>query len=523
LKADSALTDQLNEVSHGADSRAATALEADSKRERKLTLVILLVAGLARLPFLWHGFGGHPDEWLVIRSGLDLWLNGSYFPSRVPGYPFNEIIMGGLAWLGGATACAAAAAVASLVMLVYLRGLAPLQGVRDSFWMVLAFSFEPWVWSSSTHALDYIWGICSLVAALYYVERRQFGAAGLACAIGFGFRPSSLLWIGPLFIRVILVERHWHGILRFALWAAVPALVPASIMISIVISRPDAWADTHVESVRTIKHFLVPSSIAAIYHFIELMGHFPAVLLIIAGCYAGRDRLFGLFRSHEGWVWTYLLIFVCLFAVFVIESSKTEYMLPALPGLFIILGRCISNNWWKAITAAFIFNAFVSFGFGHADRTEGIRLELTAPTLRPGALLWYAERAKESNDRAARTGSELSEPARIVRAEPGLDRLDDFYVSSLLKRGPAGQARISCPLIPARLSFPKGSPPDISPSKDLAKPFPSYYPMLVCCPSTSALILSDTPSSQTDQLEPVVQRFCASETGVKAATSAARP
>jgi hypothetical protein len=498
-------------------------LEADTKREQRLTLIILLVAGLARLPFLWHGFGGHPDEWLVVRSGRDFWLHGIYYPSRLaPGFPLNEIMMGGLAWLGGAAACAIGAAVASLVMLVYLRRLAPLLGIRDSFWMVLAFSFEPWVWSSSTHGLDYIWGTCSLAAALYYLERRRFGAAGLTCAIGFGFRPSSLLWIGPLFVRVVLIGRRWQSVVRFVLWTAIPALLPTAMIVSVYLSRPETLAMTSEvgpTSIRTIQHDLIPTALLALYHLIELMGQIPAVLLIIIALLVCRQRLSSLFRSGEGWVWNYILIFACLFAMFVVESGKPEYMLPALPGLFMILGRCISNKWWMAITAAFIVNAFISFGFGHVPHAGGVRIALAAPSLRPGALLWYAERAKDSNDRVARTGSELSEPSRIIAADPEIDRLDDFYVSSLLKRGPASQARISCPLVPAFLSFPEGRPPDITPSRGLPGAPPSRYPILICCQSMSGLILRKTPLSQTDELHEIIGRFCATEASSKTMTN----
>ena len=493
------------------DSTSGAAAKPDNQRERRLTVVVLLVAVLARLPFLWHGFGGHPDEWLVIRSGLDFWLHGTYFPSRIPGYPFNEILMGAMAWLGGATACAAAATLASLVTLVYMRGLAPLYGIRNSFWLVLAFSFEPWVWSSGTHGLDYIWGTGALVAALYYIERRQFAAAGLACAVGFGFRPSSLLWIGPLFLRVVLIERRWQGVIRFAAWAAIPALVPTAFMVSVIAWRPDAWANISAEPLSRVEYNLVPGLLLAGYHFIELIGHIPALLIIIAACFTYHERLFELLRRNESWVWNFVLIFVCLLPTFVIESGKPEYMLPALPGMFMILGRCISDNWWKALTGAFVFNAFVSFGFGHVPHAGGIRIELAAPSLRPGALMWYADRAQAENVRVAEAGSELSEHARIVRADPEMDRLDDFYVSSVLHRGPARQARISCSLVPAFLSSPQGGPSEISPSKGLPKPRPLNYPILICCKSLSGLILSDTSSSQTDRLAQRIRGFCAGD------------
>ena len=400
-----------------------------------------------------------------------------------------------------------------------MRGLAPLYGIHGSFWLVLAFSFEPWVWSSGTHGLDYIWGTGSLVAALYYVERRQFGAAGLACAVGFGFRPSSLLWIGPVFIRVLWIERRWQAVLRFSLYAAVLAFVPTVMMASAAILRPDAWAGWGASNLQLIEHSFVTLSLLASYHLAELLG-IPSVLLLIASCYRHRDCLFTLFRNGEGWVWIFILIFACQMPTFILDSGKTEYMLPALPGMFMILGRCITDNWWKALTAAFVFNAFVSFGFGHVPHAGGVRIELAAPSLRPGALLWYSERERASNDRVAKTGAELSEPSRIVPADPALDRLDDFYVSSLLKRGPAGQARISCPLIPAFLSFPEGEPPKISASAGLPRARPSQYPILVCCRSLSGLVLAETPSSQTGRLQETVQGFCVSDPSARTRASA---
>jgi len=523
VRANSVLSGPAISALPGVSERFSTAtVEQDPRREQRLTLIILAIAGLARLPFLWHGFGGHPDEWLVARSGLDFWLHGTYYPSRLSsGFPFNEVLTGVLAWAGGEPACAAAATVASLIALAYMRSLAPLHRIRNSFWMVLAFSFEPWVWASGTHGLDYIWGTGSLIAATYHIERRQLRAGGLACAIGFGFRPSSLLWIGPLFIRVILLERRWRGAVRFALWAAFPALVPTFMIIWVLVFAPGAWgsfSEVGPGGLDTIRHYLVPAVSLAVYHLIELLGQLPAVLLIIAACIASRERLFALWRTREGWVWTYLAIFACLFAVFIIDSEKPEYMLPALPGLFMILGRVISDNWWKALTIAFVINGLVSLGFGHAPRTEGLRVEPGAPSLRPGVLLWYAERAKNSNERVARTGSELAEPSRIVRADPEMDRLDDFYVSSLLERRAAGQAHISCPLTPARLSMPHGGSPVITRSL-LRLPKPSYYPILICCSSTSALVLARTPSQDSD-LTDAVARFCARDFGDAPATHA---
>ena len=224
--------------------------ELDKRRERRRTLVILLMAALARLPFLWHGFGGHPDEWYTVRGGLDFWLHGNWFPSRpLVGNPLNEIMMGGLAWVGGA--------------------------------------------------------------------------------------PAAPAWGQPI--------------------------------------------------------------------------------------------------------------------------------------------------------------------------------ELAAPALRPGALLWYADRAKVDNQIVARIGSELSQTTGIIRADR--DKLTAFYVSSLLRRGPASEARISCPLIEATLSLSEHLPPKITRSTGVDAYRPSEYPSLICCSSSSALLAYSTPLFRDNELEGAINGFCSSKSG----------
>jgi hypothetical protein len=475
--------------------------DIDRRQAHRQTLLLLVTATMARIPFLWHGFGGHPDEWLVVRSGLDFWLHDVYFPSRPIGYPLNDILMGGLAWLGGATACAAASLVASLITLAYMRGLAPLYGIRDSFWMVLAFSFEPWVWSSGTHGLDYIWGTGALVATLYYVEHRRFAAGGLSGALGFGFRWSSPVWIGPVFIRVLLIRRNWQQVWRFVVWSVVPSLAVLAMIVWPFRIRPDLL---------TVRPAFNPVTALALalFHCVELLG-FPPALLIAAACFHYRRKFAAPFRFGESWAWIFVFMFGCLFIPFAIDSGKTEYMLPALPGLFMILGRCLSNGWWKVITVAFVVSAFVSFGFGHASSREGGEVRLAMPSLRSGPVLWYTLRAKDSNDAVLRLAAGLSRRSAVVRAPS--DRLDEFYVSSLLKRGMPAQARIGCPLLPARLAFPRGGSIEISRSDGLPKPPPNYWPILICCKSASTVVLASTPTADANDLTSAVNDFCRSE------------
>ena len=47
---------------------ASVPAEVDQRRERRLTLLLSAIAAVARIPFWWRGFGGHPDEWTRRRA-----------------------------------------------------------------------------------------------------------------------------------------------------------------------------------------------------------------------------------------------------------------------------------------------------------------------------------------------------------------------------------------------------------------------------------------------------------------------
>jgi len=69
-----------------------------------LAFIFLVV----RLPWLWTGYGAETDAYRVALSGLHLWRDGEYLPSRLPGYPVHELLMAPLVALGGSVATNAA-------------------------------------------------------------------------------------------------------------------------------------------------------------------------------------------------------------------------------------------------------------------------------------------------------------------------------------------------------------------------------------------------------------------------------
>ena len=157
-------------------------------------LVLLAIAAAVTLPVLWLGYGTDLDV-ADVRSAGELIRHGDYHPSRNPGVPVFETIVGLLDPVGGhvainlATAAAAAAAVVGTARLVRAWG-------RDNGDLIaLAFLASPITLIAATSTTDFIWAIAFFVwAALAHVRDRSV-VAGLLFALAVGSRSSSVVLI----------------------------------------------------------------------------------------------------------------------------------------------------------------------------------------------------------------------------------------------------------------------------------------------------------------------------------------
>jgi hypothetical protein len=112
-----------------ARSNGASAVEAQAEPDRRglSDLALLAVTAAVTLPVLWMGYGTDLDVGDVRAVG-DLIRHGDYRPSRNPGVPVFETIVGLLDPIGGhiainlACAAAAGAAVVGIARLVRTWG-----------------------------------------------------------------------------------------------------------------------------------------------------------------------------------------------------------------------------------------------------------------------------------------------------------------------------------------------------------------------------------------------------------------
>lgn len=168
---------------------------------------VLLVAGLvllSRLPFLGPGYGFDPDAWRLALAGHAIATGAGYKMSRAPGYPIVEYGHA-LLWRWGPVAANLVSAIFGAIAAVYFARLLHRLGSRDHAVAALALAFVPMVYINSTSAMDYVWALAFVMAALYHAVAGRPVVAGVLCGLAIGCRITSGAMLLPL--AVLLVDR----------------------------------------------------------------------------------------------------------------------------------------------------------------------------------------------------------------------------------------------------------------------------------------------------------------------------
>jgi hypothetical protein len=184
---------------------------------------LLAITALVTLPILWLGYGTDLDVGAVRAVG-DLILDGDYRPSRNPGVPVFETIVGLLDAVGGHIAVNLASAAAAGAAVVGIAHLVRAWGRPNGDLVALAFLACPITLIAATSTTDFIWAIAFFTwGALAHLRDRSL-IAGLLFALAIGSRSSSVLLIGAF-----LVADGWQAGRRGRCVRTAAVMVPAAL------------------------------------------------------------------------------------------------------------------------------------------------------------------------------------------------------------------------------------------------------------------------------------------------------
>jgi hypothetical protein len=166
-------------------------------------LIVGLLAAVVAVPLVLASPGNDLDVANVFRSGRAIARHLDYVPSRPPGAPVHEAIVGVLDLLGGpiltnlASVAAAVGLVWALDRLLAEGGLGP-----HRRWALALLVANPWFLIAATSTADYVFALLFVVLGARALRAERVPAAGILLALAMGSRVGS----ATLIAGVLLAE-----------------------------------------------------------------------------------------------------------------------------------------------------------------------------------------------------------------------------------------------------------------------------------------------------------------------------
>ena len=163
------------------------------------------VVAAALVPLLFFGPGNDLDVGNIFKSGRSIARHFHYQPSRAPGAPVHETIVGVLDRLGGPVLTNLASLLAAVVLAIALFTLLRREGVRgQGLFAVALVVLNPWFLIAATSTADYLFALAFVLLAALAIRKDRPVSAGVFAALSMGCRIGS----GLLIVAILLAELY---------------------------------------------------------------------------------------------------------------------------------------------------------------------------------------------------------------------------------------------------------------------------------------------------------------------------
>ena len=319
-------------------------------------IVAGVVVAVAAAPMALLGPGTDLDVGAVIRSGRSIVRDGEYTPSRAPGAPVHEAVVGVLEWVGRTVGPNLGSLAAAVVLVVLLVALLRHEGVRRVELAVAAVVANPWFLVAATSTVDFLWALALWVgAALVLRSRPTWGgaaAAGVLAGLAVGCRSSTAFLVAGLVLAHALEPSQGEG--RTPPWAHALAAGAWAAAVGLALYVPSYRA---ADSSLAFAQNDVPTSslFVQVGRFLVkdlyFVGPFAAVVLLLALPALGRVLL----RWRADWLVRVGLVTVLVSQVLFLRFPwKMGHLLPTLVGLALLLARALADAPRPRLLAALV-------------------------------------------------------------------------------------------------------------------------------------------------------------------------
>lgn len=322
-------------------------------------IILFSSALLARLFFLFEGYGVEEDSWGHVLNAAEMTESGTYVISRLPGHPlyegllliFYKIHTPFLYNFGSALA-------GSIAVMVFYR-IARKTNEESAFMLSLAFSFVPIFFISSTYTIDYAYSLLFLLLSMQSILNQKTIESALWLAIATGFRITSLGFLAPLFLLI------WHQqtiagkalkLREMTKLGSIAVLLSMLFYMQAFQTYGILFFDFHKPPYPPLLEVFYKASIG-VWGFLA----FPFVALAVVYFFLKNKN-----------VWRHSLVATAI--VFGISYArmpeKAAFWLPVVPMVLFFIGKNSSTRMTKGLALIMIASAF-SFGINKTDPYTG--------------------------------------------------------------------------------------------------------------------------------------------------------
>jgi hypothetical protein len=160
---------------------------------------LLAITAAVTLPIFWLGYGTDIDAGAVLLAGERI-RNGDYAPSRNPGVPVVETIVGVLEPVGGHLLVNLATVGALAFTVVGISRLVRAWGHENGDLVALAFLASPVTLIAGTSTGDFVWALAFFVWGALAHLRGRIPLAGVLFGLAVGSRATTLLVVAAFLV-----------------------------------------------------------------------------------------------------------------------------------------------------------------------------------------------------------------------------------------------------------------------------------------------------------------------------------
>ncbi len=296
-----------------------------------------LVVAAALMPLLFLGPGTDLDTGVVLRSARGIVDHFAYQPSRPPGAPVHEALVGVLDRMGGLPLINAGSLAMAALCAVSLYSLCRRAPVRQPLLTTAVVVANPWFLVAATSLADFVWALGFLLAAAWALrlDRPRPWLAGVLAAAAVGSRAATLLLVVAL-----LIAEAWDGAAgrkRAVVVGAITAVF--SVMLYVPAYRAAGGLSFARNDFRSYSLFVSAGRFAA--KDLYLLGPLAVVALLLA--LPRVLRLLG--RWGDEWLVRFAASGLVLSQVLFFRFPwKMGHLLPTLVCVALLLGLAVGER-----------------------------------------------------------------------------------------------------------------------------------------------------------------------------------